>query len=75
MFWNKKDEPSPLGVPLGDLMHFETLRRRITQLEYDAVVNHMFALGIEDGFVQELSSADPKYIPAFDLTGVPDCFT
>ena len=19
MFWNKKDEPSPLGVPLGDL--------------------------------------------------------
>ena len=20
MFWNKKDEPSPLGVPLGDLM-------------------------------------------------------
>lgn len=20
MFWNKKDEPSPLGVPHGDLM-------------------------------------------------------
>ena len=20
MFWKKKDEPSPLGVPLGDLM-------------------------------------------------------
>ena len=25
---------------------------------------------MEDGFVQELSSADEKYIPAFDLTGV-----
>jgi putative pyruvate formate lyase activating enzyme len=62
-------------VPLGDLMPFGTLRRRITQREYDAVVNHMFSLGIEDGFVQELSSADEKYIPDFDLTGVPDCFT
>jgi len=62
-------------VPLGNLMSFETLRRRVTELEYESVVNHMFSLGLEDGFVQELSSADEKYIPRFDLTGVPDCFT
>ncbi|OPZ67167.1 MAG: hypothetical protein BWY81_01455 [Firmicutes bacterium ADurb.Bin467] len=62
-------------VPLGDLMLFGTLRRRITELEYESVVNHMFALGLEDGFVQERSSADEKYIPNFDLTGVPERFT
>jgi hypothetical protein len=27
-------------------------------------------LGLEDGFVQELSSSDEKYIPTFDLTGI-----
>ena len=27
-------------------------------------------LGIEDGFIQELSSSDEKYIPRFDLTGI-----
>ena len=42
----------------------------LTAEEYDAVVDHLLALGLEDGFVQELSSSDEKYIPAFDLTGV-----
>jgi len=34
------------------------------------VVDHLMDLGLEDGFIQELSSSDEKYIPAFDLTGV-----
>ena len=46
------------------------LNRRLTQDEYDLVVDHLMALGLEDGFVQELSSSDEKYIPSFDLTGV-----
>ena len=33
---------------------------------------HALALGLEDGFVQELSSSDEKYIPTFDLTGVEE---
>ena len=32
----------------------------------------MLELGLEDGFVQELSSSDEKYIPSFDLTGVSE---
>ena len=58
-------------VPMGDVQGVDALGRRLTQEEYDAVVDHLFALGLEDGFVQELSSAEEKYIPAFDLTGVP----
>ena len=38
---------------------------------YERVVDHMLDIGLEDGFVQELSSSDEKYIPSFDLTGVP----
>ena len=62
-------------VPMGDVHGVDALERRVTAKEYDSVLNHMLALGLEDGFVQELSSSEEKYIPNFDLTGVPDCFT
>ncbi len=57
-------------LPIGDVAGLDALDRRLTQEEYDAVVDHLLALGLEDGFVQELASSDEKYIPAFDLTGV-----
>lgn len=57
-------------LPFGDVEGLDQLNRRLTQAEYDAVVDHLMALGLEDGFVQELSSSDEKYIPSFDLTGV-----
>ena len=57
-------------LPFGDVEGLDQLDRRLTQEEYDAVVDHLMALGLEDGFVQELSSSDEKYIPSFDLTGV-----
>ena len=59
-------------LPFGDVSGVDALDRRLTQAEYDAVVDHLLALGLEEGFVQELSSSDEKYIPAFDLTGVGD---
>ncbi len=57
-------------LPFGDVAGVDQLDRRLTQEEYDRVVDHLIALGLEDGFVQELSSSDEKYIPSFDLTGV-----
>ena len=57
-------------LPFGDITGLDALDRRLTQEEYDAVVEHLFSLGLENGFVQELSSSDEKYIPSFDLTGV-----
>lgn len=57
-------------LPFGDVAGVDELNRRLKQDEYDRVVDHLMALGLEDGFVQELSSSDEKYIPAFDLTGV-----
>ena len=43
---------------------------RIKQDEYDEVADYMLDLGFEEGYVQELSSADEVYVPPFDLTGV-----
>ena len=57
-------------LPFGNVKGVDALDRRLTQEEYDRVVDHLMALGLEDGFVQELSSSDEKYIPAFDLTGI-----
>ncbi len=55
-------------LPFGRAQQMPELNRRITQGEYDAVVDHMLDIGLEDGYVQELSSSDEKYIPTFDLT-------
>ena len=57
-------------LPFGNVKGVDQLERRLTQAEYDAVVDHLIDLGLEDGFVQELSSSDEKYIPKFDCTGV-----
>ena len=57
-------------LPFGKVKGLDQLDRSLTQEEYDRVVNHLMDLGLEDGFVQELSSSDEKYIPAFDLTGI-----
>ena len=57
-------------LPFGNVQGIDQLDRRLTQEEYDRVCDHLLDLGLEDGFVQELSSSDEKYIPIFDLTGV-----
>lgn len=48
----------------------ESLNRRLTQAEYDRVTDYLYLLGMENGFVQELSSAQEEYTPDFDLTGI-----
>lgn len=57
-------------LPFGDAAGVDELGRRLTQEEYDRVADHLIEIGLEDGFIQELSSSDEKYIPKFDLTGV-----
>lgn len=57
-------------LPFGDVEGVDQLSRRLTRQEYDMVADHLVEIGLEDGFIQELSSSDEKYIPCFDLTGV-----
>ncbi len=46
------------------------LSRRVTAREYDKVTDHLFNLGLTNGYVQDRSSATASYIPAFDGFGV-----
>lgn len=46
------------------------LSRRLTEEEYAEIEQYLFDSGIEDGFMQELSSAKEEYIPPFNLEGV-----
>lgn len=48
---------------------YSEIKRRVTKMEYNSVVNHAAALGI-NGFTQQKSSASEKYVPTFDLSDV-----
>ena len=45
----------------------DNLYRRLSQEEYDEIEDYLFKSGIEDGFMQELSSASEEYVPPFEL--------
>ena len=57
-------------TPCGDLARWPELQRRLTQEEYDLCCRYLDGSGIENGFYQELSSAEEEYIPPFDLQGI-----
>lgn len=49
---------------------YAELNRRLTQRECDRVEQHLYSLGLQNGYVQFPESADKTYIPDFDLTGI-----
>lgn len=57
-------------TPYYDADKFPEINRPITRNEYEKVVNHLYKLGLEQGYIQERLSADIKYIPDFNLKGV-----
>lgn len=54
----------------GDLSEYKEINRKITKREYTKVVDYALNQGMEKLFLQELSSADKSFIPAFDFTGI-----
>lgn len=57
-------------TPFYKSNEYPEINRRLTQEEYDRVLDWMECMGIEQGFVQELSSAKEEYTPDFSLQGV-----
>ena len=57
-------------IPCTNLEAYKEINRTITSREYDKVVDYALTKGLERLFIQELTSADDKYIPPFDLSGV-----
>lgn len=49
---------------------FPELNRRITEEEYEELVDYAIDIGIEQGFIQEGETAEESFIPDFDYEGV-----
>lgn len=52
-------------TPVLSVPDHPELSRRVTAREYDKVCDHLFACGLNDGYVQDRSSATTAQIPAF----------
>jgi len=57
-------------TPCGDTGKYLSLKRRLKQSEYDRIIDFLLANGMDDCYIQELSSAKEEYIPPFDLEGI-----
>lgn len=57
-------------TPLSNLEKYPELNRKITDEEYETLVDYAIDIGIENGFVQEGDTAEESFIPAFDCEGV-----
>lgn len=57
-------------TPLDNVKDYPEINRKITQEEYDEVVNYAIELGITNGFIQEGDTASESFIPIFDNEGV-----
>ena len=50
-------------TPQPGLADYPGLQRRLTAGEYDELINHALALGLENGFIQEEGAAAGKIYP------------
>lgn len=57
-------------TPAHRACDFKEIDRRVTTYEYDAVVSEALRLDLDNGFIQQRSSAKKEYTPPFDLEGV-----
>lgn len=54
-------------TPIKNDFEYEELNRKITKKEFESVEKYLFNSGIEDGFMQDLSSSNKQYIPDFNF--------
>ena len=57
-------------TPFYKSTDYPEINRRLLPQEYERVLDWMECMGIENGFVQELSSAKEEYTPDFSLQGI-----
>ncbi len=57
-------------TPLEQVKEYPEINRKVTEEEYDALVDYALELGVENGFIQEGETASESFIPAFDYQGI-----
>lgn len=56
-------------TPCGKADEYPTINRRLSEREYDLVLNHAEKLDLENVFIQEPESSSTDFIPPFDMSG------
>ena len=56
-------------TPLVQVEHIPELNRKVTEKEYEELVDYAIDLGVENGFIQEGETAQESFIPAFEGEG------
>ena len=57
-------------TPVSTNFTHPELNGKVDESEYEALISHALAQGIENGFIQEGETAGESFIPAFDGTGI-----
>ena len=57
-------------TPMYKANDFKELNHRISESQYEAYIDFFFDIGLENGYMQEISSANDIYTPIFDLKGI-----
>ena len=57
-------------TPCTDLSEYPEIDRKLTEDEYDEVVDFAINIGVENGFIQQGEAASESFIPPFNLEGV-----
>ncbi len=57
-------------TPLPQVEKFPEINRKVTEEEYEALVDYAIEIGVESGFIQEGGTAEESFIPAFDYEGI-----
>lgn len=59
-------------TPMKECRGFLNLERKLSQKEYDSVIDYCISIGIENAYIQEGESASESFIPVFNGCGVND---
>ena len=51
-------------------LKYDNLNRKVTEKEYDELINYAIDLGVENAFIQEGETQSESFIPSFNLEGV-----
>jgi putative pyruvate formate lyase activating enzyme len=57
-------------TPMPDLENYPEINRKITDDEYEELVDYAIELGVENGYIQEGETASESFIPEFNEEGV-----
>lgn len=57
-------------TPLPQVNAYPEIDRKVTEEEYEELVDYAIAIGVENGFIQEGETAEESFIPEFDHEGI-----